>query len=353
MTDPLGRPGQPVSRNAPFLRGFVGGLGVLAAVAIALALEEAESSLVLILIAVVLALGLDPLVGWLANHGVRRGHAVAGVAVGLVLLLGAVVFVIADALRTQVERFIDQAPHLVQDLRRNRTIAHLDAKYHVLTQLEHKLSGAQLGKTALGGVFDVGVSVLNAFTSAVVVFVLAVYLLADLPRIKRTCYSLAPASRRARVSKLGDEILRRVGGYVVGATTTALIAGTVTFLLLLSVGLGEFALPLALAVALLDLVPLIGSVIGAAMVTLVGFGTSLSVGIACLVVYLIYEPIEGYVIYPRLMRSSVDLPEYVTIVAVLVGGAIGGIVGALLALPVAAGLLLLVREVWVRRQDVT
>jgi len=353
MTDPLGRPGPPVSRDAPFLRGFAGGLGLLAAVAVALALEEAESALVLILIAVVLALGLDPLVSWLGNRGVRRGRAVAGVAVGLVLLLGAIVFVIADALRTQVARFIDETPHLVDDLRRNRTIAHLDAKYHVLTQLEHKLNSAQVGKTAIGGLFDVGLSVLNAFTSAVIVFVLAVYLLGDLPRIKRSVYSLAPASRRARVSKLGDEILRRVGGYVVGATLTALIAGTVTFTLLVSVGLGEFALPLALAVALLDLVPLVGSVVGAALVTLVGFGTSLGTGIACLAVYLVYEPIEGYVIYPRLMRSSVQLPEYVTIVAVLVGGGIGGIVGALLALPFAATLTLLVQEVWVRRQDVS
>jgi len=352
MSDPLGRPGPPVSRNAAFMRGFVGGLGLLTAVVVALTLMEAGSALVLVLIAAVLAVGLDPLVSALAKRGIRRGRAVAGVAAVLIALLAAVVFLIADALRTQVARFIDDAPHLIGDLRRNQTIAHLDAKYHVLSQLQHKLGSAELGKTALGGLFDVGVSVLNAFASAVVVFVLAVYFLADLPRIKRCCYSLAPASRRARVAKLGDEIFRRVGGFVAGATLTAAIAGTVTFVLLLCVGLGDFALPLAFAVALLDLVPLVGSVIGASIVTLVGFATSLSVGIACLAVYLVYEPLEGYVIYPRLMRSSVQVPEYVTIVAVLLGGAIGGIVGALLALPFAAALLLLAQEVWVRRQDV-
>jgi predicted PurR-regulated permease PerM len=352
MTEPLGRPGPPLSREAPFIRGFLAGLGVLAVVVVGLMLQEAADALVLVVIAAFLAVGLDPLVGFFARRGVRRGRAVAGVAVGMVTLLGAVVFVIGDALRTQVERFLDHAPQLVEDLRRNRSIARLDAKYHVLTQLEHKLSGAELGKTAFGGLFHVGVSVVNALVSTVVVFVLTVYFLADLPRIKRALYALAPASRRTRVAKLGDEIFRRVGGYVVGATLTALIAGTVTFVLLLSVGLGEFALPLALAVALLDLVPLVGSLIGAAVVTLVGFATSLPVGVTCLIVYLIYEPIEGYVIYPRFMRSSVQVPEYVTIVAVLVGGAVGGIVGALLALPLAAALLLLVREVWVRRQDV-
>ena len=106
-------------------------------------------------------------------------------------------------------------------------------------------------------------------------------------------------------------------------------------------------------VAILDLVPLVGSITGAALVTIVGLANSLSIGIACIVFYLIYETLEGYVIYPRVMRSSVDVPEYVTIIAVLTGGALGGIVGALLALPIVAGGLLIVQEVWVRRQDVS
>jgi predicted PurR-regulated permease PerM len=353
MAEELGRPGPPVSRNSPFLRGFVGAMGVLTAVVVAFAVKEAESALVLVLIAAFLAVGLDPLVSFFCRRGARRSRAVAGVSVGLVVVIASIVFVIAEAVRTQVERFIDDAPHLVQDLRRNRTVARLDRRYHFLTPLQHKLTGAQFGKTAVGGLFDVGISVITALGAVLVVFVLTVYFLGDLPRIKRRLYSLAPASRRDRVSALGDEILRRVGGYVVGATLTALIAGTVTFVLLLSVGLGEFAVPLALAVALLDLVPLVGSLLGAGVVTLVGFATSLPVGLACLFVYLIYEPIEGYVIYPRFMRSSVRVPEYVTIVAVLIGGAVAGIIGALLALPVAASLLLLLREVWVRRQDTT
>jgi predicted PurR-regulated permease PerM len=117
------------------------------------------------------------------------------------------------------------------------------------------------------------------------------------------------------------------------------------------VGLGEYALALGLLVALLDLLPLVGAILGAAIVCLVGFATSVPVGIACVVFYGIYEVLEGYVIYPRVMRSSVDIPEYVTIVAVLIGGAVGGVVGALLALPVAAAIVLLTREVWMRRQD--
>ena len=118
-------------------------------------------------------------------------------------------------------------------------------------------------------------------------------------------------------------------------------------------GLGQYALPLALFVALLDLVPLVGSVTGATVVTIICLATSLDVGIAAAIFYLIYEPLEGYVIYPKVMRSSIDVPEYVTVIAVLAGGALDGIIGALLALPLAAALLLLIREVWIRRQNTT
>ena len=138
------------------------------------------------------------------------------------------------------------------------------------------------------------------------------------------------------------------------ASGKAILAGSVIVgIFLFIVGLGKYALPLALLVALLDLVPLVGSITGAAVVTIVGLANSLGIGLACIVFYLIYETLEGYVIYPRVMRSSIDVPEYVTVVAVLLGGAIQGVLGALLALPMAAALLLIVREVWVRRQDVT
>jgi predicted PurR-regulated permease PerM len=200
-------------------------------------------------------------------------------------------------------------------------------------------------------VFNVGLTVLHWMINLIIIYVLTLYFLAALPVIKRTLYGLAPASRRERVGQLGDEILRRVGRYVIGVFLVATLAGTVSLIFMFSVGLGQYALPLAGLVALLDLVPLVGSILGASIVTIVGLANSLPIGIACIVFYVIYETLEGYVIYPRVMRSSVDVPEYVTIIAVLLGGAVGGIVGALLALPIAAAGLLLVREVWLRRQD--
>ncbi len=353
-SDPYGAPGAPISRQAPFYRGLLWTLGALTALVLGFAVQAAASVLVLVLISGFLAVGLDPVVAFAVRRGVKRGWAVLAVALLFFGLITAIVFVIGGALESQVTSLVDNAPQLLNDLRRNRSVAKLDAKYHVLSGLQDRIKDANLSSSTLSRIFDVGVSVLNLLVNTVVVVVLTLYFLGALPQIKKGV--LLPGSGqppRAGRADSGDAILRSVGGYVIGASAVALLAGTVTLIFLFVVGLGAYALPLALLVALLDLVPLVGAIVGAAVVSLVGFATSLPIGIACVVFYLVYEALEGYVIYPRVMRSSVDIPEYVTIVAVLVGGAIGGIVGALLALPIGAAVLLLVREVWVRRQNVS
>ena len=347
-----GEPGAPFSRDSPFYRGFWAAAGVIAAFAVAVALDQAGSAIEIVIIAVFLAVGLNPIVELLINRGWRRGWAVLVVGLLLLSIAAIVVIVLVGVLRNQILEFVDDAPHLLNDLRKHKSIEHLDQKYHIITNLQKKLEAPDFAEKTFGGIFNVGLSVFKAAGQTVVVYVLTLYFLAALPQLKRGIYSLAPASRRERVGQLGDEILRRVGRYVIGAFLVALLAGTVSAIFLLIVGLGQYALPLAVMVALLDLVPLVGSLLGAGIVTLVGFANSLPIGIACLIFYLVYETLEGYVIYPRVMRSSVDVPEYVTIVAVLLGGSIAGVIGALLALPIAAAGLLLVREVWVRRQNV-
>ena len=237
----------------------------------------------------------------------------------------------------QVTSFIDDGPHLLDKLLKHAWIRHLNDKYHFITNLQDRLKDPDLSSDSCATSSVTASTRCRAALSVVVVVVLTLYFLAALPQLKRALYSLAPASRRSRVGQLGDEIIRRTGRFVIGSVLVALIAGTVTLILLLSVGLGQYALPLALFVALLDLVPLVGSVTGATVVTIICLANSLDTGIVAAAFYLIYEPLEGYVIYPRVMRSSVDVPEYVTVIAVLAGGTLGGIIGALLALPIAAG----------------
>lgn len=191
---------------------------------------------------------------------------------------------------------------------------------------------------------------LSAATSLLVAAVLTTYFLAGMPRIKLFAYRLAPQSRRARVILIGDEIFTKVGGYVLGNFLTSAIAGAGTYIWLLALGI-PCAWLLSLLVALLDLIPVIGSTIGGAAVSLVALTVSLPVAVATLGFYIAYRLAEDYLIVPRIMGRTVAVPAVVTVVAVLVGAALMGIIGALVAIPAAAVLRLLLHEVTFRRLD--
>ncbi len=349
--NPFGVPGPPVSKHSPFYIGFFGGLGVLFAIFLGLAFRHVESVLVLVLVSAFLAVGLNPLVELLMHRGVRRRWAVLVVSLGVLSLLTLFAVALVPVLRDQITALITSAPDWLDKLQKNRTIEDLDKKYDVIDKAKAKLQDPKLAQQVFGSIFTVGLAVLNALLNAFLIFVLTLYFLSALPQIKRACYSLAPASRRDRVTSLGDEILRRVGGYVAGAFVVALCAGISSFVFLEFAGLGQYAVALALVVAILDFIPLIGATIGAVIVSAIGFATSPGVGIACVIFYIVYQQLENYVIYPRVMRSSVNVPGVITVIAVLIGGSLLGVVGALLAIPTAAAALLLVREIVIPRQD--
>ena len=149
---------------------------------------------------------------------------------------------------------------------------------------------------------------------------------------------------------LGDEILAKLGGYVLGNVLTSVIAGAGTYLWLLAWGI-PYPVLLTLFVALLDLIPVIGSSIGGAVVTLVALTVSLPAAIATLAFYIGYRLAEDYLIVPRVMSRTVQVPAIVSLIAVLIGGVLAGIVGALVAIPVAAAIRLLLHEVTFRRLD--
>ena len=192
--------------------------------------------------------------------------------------------------------------------------------------------------------------VFSALSSTLIVIVLTVYFVADLPRIRANLYRLVPHSRRPRAILLGDEIFAKVGGYVLGNALISLIAGVLTFAFLVIMGV-PYALLLAIFVALLDLVPVIGSTLAGTVVCLVALNVSLPVCMATIGFFVAYRLVEDYLLVSRIIGRVVKVPALVTVVAVLVGGALLGIVGALVAIPAAAALLLLAREVVFPRLD--
>jgi predicted PurR-regulated permease PerM len=181
--------------------------------------------------------------------------------------------------------------------------------------------------------------------------VLVLYLLADFPGIKRVVYRLVPLSRRPRVALLTDEILTRTGGYILGNLLTSLIAVACQYAILRALGV-PYALVLSVFVGILDLVPLIGSTIAGALVTVVALASvSLTAAVINVVFTISYRLAEDYLINPRVLKRTVDVRPLVTVVAVLLGGALLGIIGALIAVPTAAAIQLIITEVIYPRMD--
>jgi predicted PurR-regulated permease PerM len=346
----LGEPGEPL-RHSPYYIGFFGGLGALTAYWLGQQILTAGSILILIVVSMFLAAGLNPLVEWFMDRGLKRTWSVVAVITlvlgGLALFVAAIVPVISD----QVKELTDNAPGWLDQLQKNRQIQEWNDDYEIINKAKDYIEGGDFTQKLFGGVLGFGLAVLSALANAFVVVVLTLYFLASLPKTKSAIYQLAPASRRDRVSRLGDQVLRGVGGYVSGAFVVATCAGITSLIFLFIAGLGEYAVALAFVVALLDVIPMIGATIGAVIVTAIGFATDPKIGFACLLFYLIYQQVENYVIYPKVMSRSVDVPGSVTVIAALIGAALLGVVGALLAVPTAAAVLLLTREVFVRRQD--
>jgi predicted PurR-regulated permease PerM len=348
---PPPRRGRPLIAHSPFYIGFFGALGVLVALALKEVLASASSVILLVVVALFLAVGLDPAVNRIMRAGVRRSIAVALVFAALLVALTLFVVAIAPVISDQVQAIVAATPDLVQELKNNALINSLNRRFDLLDQVAQQVQSGNVGSQVAGGVLDVGLAVLGALANTLIVVILTLYFLASLPRMKHTAYRLVPASRRDRVETLTEEILRGVGGYVSGAFVVALIAGLSSLVFLFVVGLRQYAVALAFLVLLFDLIPLIGATIGAVIVSLIGLAQDPVIGLACIVFYVAYQQIENYVIYPRVMSNAAAVPGVVTVVAVLAGATMLGVIGALLAIPTAAGLLLLTREVVIRRQD--
>jgi predicted PurR-regulated permease PerM len=344
----FGEPGPPLRRNA-FLLGFAGGLGLLLAYAAFLALRNAASILVLVFIALFLAIGLNPAVVRLRSWGLPRGLAVAVVALAVVLLLCGGVLALVPPVVSQTGQFIEQLPSYLEALQRSRTINDLVERYGLAERLQSVANAQTIGR-ALGGVFGGARLFLGTVFNVLTVLVLTIYFMAAFDRLRAAAYALVPASRRERVQLIGDEILTKVGAYMVGALAIAVLAGLSTFVFAVVTGLA-YPFALAVVVAVCDLIPQIGATLGAVVISVVGFATSVPLGIAAVLFFIVYQQIENYLIYPKVMRRSVQVSDVAALVAALLGVALFGVVGALIAIPAVAAIQLIVREVVLPRQQ--
>ncbi len=346
-----GASGKPLSRHSPFYIGLLGGLGLFVAWWLRDQVLAIGPVLILIVVAMFLAAGLNPAVEWLIGRRFNRAWAVVTVIVAVLLTFVLFLVAIVPVITDQVASITEKAPGWLDDLQKNKQVQEWDRDYDLISRIKEYVSAGGFAEKAFGGALGLGLAALSLLGNAFVVIVLMLYFLGSLQQTKEALYRLAPASRRDRVSKLTDQIVGNVGSYVSGAFIVALCAGLSSLVFLFIVGLGEYAVALSVTVALLDVIPMIGATIGAVIVSAIGFATDPKIGLACVIFYVVYQQLENYVIYPRVMARSIDIPGALIVISALIGTSLLGVVGALLAIPTAAAILLVVKEVFLPRQE--
>jgi predicted PurR-regulated permease PerM len=272
----------------------------------------------------------------------------------VLIFVAAFIAIAVPPLLDQGNQLLENAPQLIRDLNNNAFINDLNIKYGVIDSLQTKVDAiikdGQFAITAFGGVIGVGKAVVSGLVSTITILILTLYFLASLPQVVEIGLKFVPASRRSRVSKLVNAIISRGGSFVGGQAIIAALAAIFILIMGLIIGM-PYAGPLAVIVLVCGFIPLVGHFIGMTIVTLVSLTASLSIAVIALVSYIIYVQIENYVITPRIMKRSLSIPGLVTIIAALLGTSLLGLIGGLLAVPIAAAILLILDEVVFPRAD--
>lgn len=341
-----------------FRFGLFGGLGVLVAIGIGTAVGTLATIITYIGAALFLALGLDPAVSWLEKHRFPRWLAILTVLIGVLAVFTGLVFSVIPVIVEQTSNLVNGLSPLIAALgdQDNNWVARVQENLPDYIDLQGLIASAlEFVKNNLpsigGGVLQVGLGIASGAFGFVMVLILTLYFVASLNNMKRGLYQLVPATKRARFADISEQVGQSVGRYVVGQATLALVNGILSFIFLSIIG-AEYPALFAFLAFLFSLVPLVGTLSGSILITLScllfdGVPTAIAAGIY----YLIYMQIEAYVLNPNIMNRAVKVPGVIVMIAALSGGTLLGVLGALIAIPVAASILLIVNQVVVPRQN--
>lgn len=338
-----------------FQVGLTGTVGVLVAIVLGLAIAQTATILTYVGIALFIALGLDPLVKVLVARKLNRPIAVT-IVVSVFLGTTALLFwAVIPAVIAETINLIERIPAIVSDVVSNDLIARWDSQLGGAITSASEYGLGYITDTAnwpslVGGVFQIGVGVLGGVVGVIIVVILSVYFMASLEGMKAYTAKLVAASKRDRFKTLTDQVTDSVGRWVIGQVSVALLHAIVLFIFL-SIIQAPFAPLLAAISFFVAVIPLIGSVTSGAISTAVLLFIDPSLALAVAIYYLIYLQLEAYVISPRVMKKAVSVPASLVVIAALMGGTLLGILGAVVAIPLAASVLLIVREVWMPRQQ--
>jgi predicted PurR-regulated permease PerM len=285
----------------------------------------------------------------------RRGFAVAIVYIVLILTPFALIGLLVPPIVTQANNLVNNLPEYAQEITEfvngNDQLRRLQEDYDITGQLEEQAQKLpqRLGDAA-GVLSDIGLGLVNSIFAAVTILVLSIFMQGSGRRFLEVWARQQGPEREAWMHNLFGRIGNAIGNYVAGALVQATIAGVTSWIMLMILGV-DYALPLAVIVFLLDLVPLVGATLGAIVVGLVTLFSDFPIDTIIWAVFaIVYQQVENNVIQPRIQARAVQLDPLIVLVSVLFGSTLFGVLGALLAIPVAASIQITIREYMMQRR---
>ena len=341
--------------DSPFAAGFLLTLGGLAAALLGLALSNIATVIIYIALALFVSLGLDPVLKWFERRHVSRTWAIVIVFfVGGVLAAG-LLWLVIPTLVDQVSAFITGIPATIKNFEGSDFYHWLEGFFGdglttLINDIETFLINPANIATISGGVLKVGVGIATALSGLLIVIVLTLYFVASLPSIKESMIQFAPARNRAKVRDLTNQITDSVGGYLMGMVILAFFNSVIAFLLHLFLGL-PYPLLMGVLAFSITIIPLVGPVLYWIVASVLALFTSPLAALIFAICYLIYIQVEAYVITPRVMSKAISIPGSLVVIGALIGGTLLGLLGALIAVPVTASVLLIIKQVFLPQQD--
>jgi predicted PurR-regulated permease PerM len=344
--------------NHPFRLGFAVTLGVVVAIALAQSIVSLSTVLISIGVALFIALALDPVLRWLQSHGMSRGVSIAVVFVGFGLVVAGLLTWLIPVAITQIAQLASNMPSYIVQVENADWFKRIldltgqsgDMYQSILNQASQWLSNPANLLTLGGGAVAVGTGAVNAVSGTLIVIVLTLYFLASMGNMKKAMYSLAPAYARPRFAELTEKITEAVGSYVGGMVVLAFCNAVFAFILLSILGI-PFAPLLAFLALLITMIPMIGPFLFLIIATIICLFHAPLSGLIFAIAYFAYMEVEAYVLTPRVMNRAVNVPGSLVLIGAMVGASLLGLLGALVAVPVAASLLIILRNVYIPRQD--
>ena len=326
---------------------------VLATMLVLFLAYESARVLIWIVIAAFFATALHPVASWVENHvtWVRRWLSTLIVFLIVFAVIGGLITLFVVPLVNEGGRFVDQLPQLVRDTQAGKgPVGGLVQRFHIRQYAEAHSAQIRSYVTGLGGsTLALVKGAATTVAGIVTIFVLSYLMVLEAPRITTGFLSLFEARRAERIRRVGSDCARTITGYISGNLLISVICGLLTYVVLLILGV-PFAGLIALFVAIADLIPLVGATLGAVVAVLAGFAHSVTAGIAVLVFYVLYQQLENHLLQPVILSRTVQLDPLTVLVSILIASELAGILGALLAIPVAAMIQIIARDLWRSRR---